>query len=320
MTTAIYGRDGTKVGHEPKASGREKVAWPQEVWDRIDEAVHAECARVEVAAKFLPMVGPIPALATTVASDLILQDGEILEVDETAVVAIAELQRLFRLTRQQVEDEPERMTAVTLATRCANLLCQAKDVLVFQGEKQALKHDLFANGHVQLKSGHITQGLISDVPASQTVQVPALARKSGESADTRWGENAFTAIAEAYSRLQGGTQLSQAHYGPYCAVFHHEAYADAFAPLASTLIMPADRIKPLVSSGFYGTGTLPPFRGLFMSTGNTADLVVAQAPTTAYVQDDQNSNLLFRVYTRFALRLKDPSSVILLKFQEKARA
>ena len=84
--------------------------------------------------------------------------------------------------------------------------------------------------------------------------------------------------------------------------------------------MPADRIKPLVGNGFFGTGSMPRFRGLFMSTGNTADLVVAQAPTTSYLQDDQDGNLLFRVYARFALRLKDPSSVILLEFQDRAKS
>ena len=198
MTTATYGREATKSGREMKMNGREKLEWPQEVWDRIDEAVHAECQRVAIAAKCLPLVGPLLPMTTTVPADIIVVDDQILEVDETAVVPIAEIQRLFRMTRQQVEAEPERMTAVTLATRCANLLAQAQDVLIFQGEKLALKHDLFANKHVQLKAGHLFHGLVSDVPAHQVLKVPALSRKDRDGGDPRWGENAFAAVAEAY--------------------------------------------------------------------------------------------------------------------------
>ena len=36
------------------ANRRDNVpGWTQEIWARIDEAVHAECARTKIAAKFL---------------------------------------------------------------------------------------------------------------------------------------------------------------------------------------------------------------------------------------------------------------------------
>jgi uncharacterized linocin/CFP29 family protein len=301
--------------------GREKVPWTKEIWAQIDEAVHAECKRTEIAAACLPMYGPVAAMTTTVPSDTVLTAGGTLEVDETAVAPVVEIQSLFRMTRQQVEDEAERMTAVTLATRCANLLCQAKDVLIFQGEKAALSHDLFSKNLVQLKSGHLPNGLInlpSTLP-NQVVAVGALPPPSPQDTETRWGENTFGAVAEAYSILQSGKELAQAHYGPYCLVLNHVPYADTFAPLPTTLIMPADRIKPLVMDQYYGTGTLPEFRGLMISIGgNTVDWVCAQAPTTAFVQDDPGGNVLFRVFTRFALRLKDPSAVIVLEFDKAA--
>ena len=40
--------------------GRDKLPWSQGLWDRIDQAVHAEAQRIKVAAKFLPMQGPLP--------------------------------------------------------------------------------------------------------------------------------------------------------------------------------------------------------------------------------------------------------------------
>ena len=55
----------------------------------------------------------------------------------------------------------------------------------------------------------------------------------------------------------------------------------------TTLIMPADRIKPLVTAGFYGTGTVPPLTGLLVSLGgNTMDLVVGMDVTTSFLQED----------------------------------
>jgi len=316
------GRDMT-IARRDMMKGRERAPLGQEIWDQIDQAVHAECERTEVAAKLLPMYGPIDAVATTVPSDTIVAGTEMMEVDETATVPIVEIQRFFRLTRQQIANESERMTAVTLATRCANLVCQAKDVLIFQGERAALKHPVFASHGVTLKSGRMPRGLITDQPsAGQKVSVRALARVNEAGGHPRWGEETFAAVAAAYSRLQGGGEgLLQAHYGPYCLVLHHQPYADSYAPLPSTLIMPADRIKPLVNGCFHGTGTVPPFRGALISTGgNTVDLVVAQAPTTEYVQDERDANVVFRVYTRFALRIKDPSAVIVLHFDEQGPA
>jgi hypothetical protein len=45
------------------------------------------------------------------------------------------------------------------------------------------------------------------------------------------------------------------------------------------------------------------------------DLVVGQEPVTAFSQVDSSGNHLFRLFARFALRLKDPSAVIRLEFQ-----
>ena len=75
--------------------------------------------------------------------------------------------------------------------------------------------------------------------------------------------------------------------------------------------MPADRIRPLVTgmadgkTHFYGTGTLPDNRGIFISVGgNTLDLVMAQDATTAFDQVDSDGYYRSRVFERFAVRKK----------------
>ncbi len=248
---------------------------------------------------------------------------------------------------------------MTLATRAANLLSQAFDVVIFQGVNSITpgenQHPLFRDGKVIARSGPAGPGLL-DAPFSditrednpqQIVTVPALKSPGSQQ---RWGENTFGAVSEAYARLQGGEGLAQAHYGPYALILNFVPYADTYAPLPTTLIMPADRIARLVTDGFYGmksgkdmsyekemqsignnssshsyggsthfygTGTLPPLRGVLVSLGgNTMDLVVGMNDKAEYVTQDAEGNFCFRVYERFALRLKDKTAVMRLEFDK----
>ena len=102
-------------------------------------------------------------------------------------------------------------------------------------------------------------------------------------------------------------------------------YADTYASRSTTLDIPAitaDRIKGLIGPRVYGTSTLPalgnpsPAKGVLTAIeGNTVDLVVQMAPTVAVVTQDQASgDYIFKVYERFALRLKDPKAVVELDF------
>jgi uncharacterized linocin/CFP29 family protein len=313
--------------------GREKLPWSQEIWNRIDQAVHDECERTKIASKVIPKYGPLAQSELVVISDTVVRDGQTLTVNESATIALVELQVEFTLTLQQVHREGELMTAVTLATRAANLLSQAEDVVIFQGQSAidgigGVQHPLFADNKVRVRSGPAGVGLVKAAEANpiQVIQVPALdpIDPTDPNEPLRFGERTFAAVADGYSRLQSGNGLQQAHYGPYGLVLHNEPYADTYAPLATTLIMPADRIKPLTTAGFYGTGTLPATgdtpntretTGVLVSLGgNTMDLVVAVDAITAFLQEDTEGRYRFRVYERFALRLKDTSSVIKFEF------
>ena len=133
-----------------------------------------------------------------------------------------------------------------------------------------------------------------------------------------YGPNTFTAVAKAYSKLQ-----AVGHYGPYALVLETIPYADTFAPLPATLTLTADRIRPLVTDGYFGTGTMPPnpsppvapYFGVLLSLGgNTMDLVMGVEPVTAFQQEDTTGNFRFRVVHRFALRVKDPTAIVILQF------
>jgi|GEM_PF-1662356 len=341
---------------------RNQLPWDEEIWNKLDRAVHDECKRTKIAAKFLPIHVPPSPNQLTIPSDTVIVDGrgdQKLSVDEVAINPLLELVVEFKLTVQQVEREAELGTAVTLATRAANLISQGEDIAIFQGDAAVgtgrrpgnPQHPLFRENKVIVKSGSAGIGLLNAPEAdgsNPTIQIVTVPTLDPTETPPRYGENSFGGVSTSYSRLQSGQGLAQAHYGPYVCVFNFEPYADSYAPLPTTLIIPADRIKPLVTEmpsdkdmymqsedmqmygrgmhylyscgyypRYYGTGTVPKFRGLFLSLGgNTMDLVVGVDAKTEYTNQDKDGNYCFRVYERFALRLKDTTSVIRLEFQE----
>jgi hypothetical protein len=81
------------------------------------------------------------------------------------------------------------------------------------------------------------------------------------------------------------------------------------------VVMPADRLRPLVERGLYGTAALAELSGLVLSLGGEAiDLVVGVEPAVAFLQVDSDALFRFRVFERFALRLKDDRSLVRLVF------
>jgi len=275
-------------------AGREALPWPEELWSRLDQAVHAEVDRTGIAGKMLPVQGPMPA-ATTVPANVI--DERTMTVPDDAVVPIVELSVEFTLSEAQVDGEVTLGAAVTLATRAANLLAQAEDLLVLQGDSGAA-HPIF--GHVKQR-GSSGPGLLA--AASSAIDV--------QSRNGHAGERTVDAVARAYGEL-----ASRGQSGPYALILSTEQYADVFEPLANTLVLPVDRLRPLVTQGLFGTAALPENSGLVLSLGGgSMDLVVGVEPTVAFLQVDGGGMYHFRVFERLALRLKDPEALVRLDFQ-----
>ncbi|MGC5561798.1 encapsulin [Streptomyces sp. FR-108] len=284
--------------------GRDKLPWSEDRWRFIDQAVHDEAARTRIGRRFMPIV-PLADVLTAPA-DTIVRNAGVLTVPEAMVTPLVELWVEFSLTKQQVEAEDDLATTVTLATRAANLLAQGEDLLIFQGNGAIENAELFLRQVLKVRAGPPGPGL-ADPDALEKDQVIVVPPTSG---NDRFGENTFTSVSQAYALLQ-----QKGHYGPYTLVLPTVPYADTFAPLTSTLIMPADRIRPLVEDRLFGTGTLEAHTGVLASLGgNTLDFVVGRDATTAFVQEDSEGLYRFRVFERFALRDKARSSRILLKF------
>ena len=304
----------------------DQIDWTQEPFKAVIDAVVAEASRTAVAAKFLPPHGPVSE-ARPVPSDIITKNDSALTIDSNKTTPFVDIRVQFILTKPQY-DEPDLTTAMTLATRAANLLVQAQDLVIFQG-RDAPNNEFFKKNPVFLGSGASPfpidlRGLFID---ADNPAIPVPPKPATATAGLRYGEHTSSAVSKAYSLLQ-----KLGHNGPYVLVLHSDVYADTIEPLEDTLIMPADRIKFFVTetdtaSGkdivrFYGTGALEPQTGLFMSLGgNSMDVVVlANSPTTKFLQPTTglNAGLMFEVSESFTLRLKDATAVVPLQFETPA--
>jgi uncharacterized linocin/CFP29 family protein len=310
---------------------REKLPWTQDLWDRIDMAVHDEMQRILIGRRFIPLVPASPDTLTVAADTVIVNPGSpteptnkgLLQVNEAAITEMIEVWVEFSLTKQQVEREVKLSTAVHLAIQAANLLAQGEDLLINQGDDVRQFNPLFLDGRIHTRAGPGPVGLANRRSLPNNGNPPDDDADGGQIIDVgftdpakeSYGENTFGAVGEAYARLQG-----RGHYGPYALILPPKPNADTRRPLATTLIMPADRIVSLVDGKFYGTGTLPEIPellGVMLSWGgNTIDLVIGRDATTAFLQEDTQGLYRFRVFERFALRDKNTSSRFLLKFEK----
>jgi len=340
-----------------------------------------------------------------------------LSVDESATNRIQEYWTTFRLSVAQVEEEehqemamshdvvtnhhqgpvvvdqhnghlnhPHRAsTAVSLALRAANILAQAEDLVLFNGQNAVINSPLFTGGLLLGvgTTGPLVQaldpklstdldfGLLNIQPvfkaaklqnlnivlpsAAQVIPVHPSVPGTATSPPT-YAENTLNAIASAFSVLQG-----LGHYEHYALALNTIPYADIHQALKTTLIEPVEPVSHLIKAGIHGTGTLPPFTpvtpvgpqplstglptqingnainfpplstpdgptanvlytGVLVSlSGNTMDHVRGRMEDhldviVTFNQKDANEQYRFRVVQRFALRLKDPTAVIVLLF------
>jgi uncharacterized linocin/CFP29 family protein len=347
------GSGGSSNPQSLHQKGRSKIPWSKDVWDRIDAAVAMEVKRTRVCGRFLP-VRPVPPKTTSVPTDSYgfvpgaAGAGGIFSVDEGATIRLNEYYVEFELTPQQVDQEEGdfknlgHSTAVTLATKAANVLAQAEDLIIFQGQNAITGAGPFTSQQVQTLGGNqpLDTGLLNFPigsklppppgagPLTPAITILPVGPLAPAVPGVIYGPNTFEVVAQAYSQLQ-----AVGHYGPYALVLETIPYADTFAPLPATLTLTADRIKPLMTAGFFGTGTLPPnalpappppavtpplvppYFGVMVSLGgNTMDLVSGHEPIAAFQQEDTTGNYRFRVLQRFALRVKDPTAIVILQF------
>jgi uncharacterized linocin/CFP29 family protein len=165
----------------------------------------------------------------------------------------------------------EASTAVSLAMRTANMLAQAEDLILFNGQNAVANSPLFGRSLIQSLDANLQtnvgSGLLNITAAGdivlpppprpdllQVIPVHPVAPPPVAGQPPLYRENTLNAVAQAFSVLQG-----LGHYENYALILNTVPYADLHQALPTTLIEPVEPISHLVRAGIHGTGTLPPF-------------------------------------------------------------
>jgi uncharacterized linocin/CFP29 family protein len=119
---------------------------------------------------------------------------------------------------------------------------------------------------------------------------------------------------------------AQGHVGPFACVLGTRAYQVAHQPFTGETVFARDRIEPLIGRELLRSSTVDDRqfdaqtqdgRGVVISLGGDAvDLAVAIDAEPEFLFISPEVRYTFRVYERFALRVKQPSAVVGLTAKE----
>lgn len=292
-----------------------EVNWDQAVWKEINDAVKMEMGKVRIAQKVFPTM-MFDTNPTEIPNDVInFQDPDGLSIKEGRTKPFVEIYQEFPLTNTQVGKEAQIKTCKTLARMAAKALALAEDTILFQGDTGKLPGNVKADLIDSAAAGLLGEAnpLDADDDDENKVTIPILVNRLVAS-ETKavFGENVFSAVAEGRAILNSKAQAQN-----YALFLPTKVYADTHVPPSkASLVTTAERIKPLVEGGFYGTGTLPPDKGLLVAlAGDPTCLYVGREATTEFVRKE-GSKYFFRVVERIQFVARDPRAFVLLNFEK----
>jgi uncharacterized linocin/CFP29 family protein len=283
--------------------------WTEAQWTLAQEAVRDEARKVRVAASFLPIDGPVPREQQSVELQQLLPLPAIpgiaarLEINDAATRPLTSLSVNVSLSRQQVAD-PRLSSAMLAFRRAATVIARTEDHLVFRGQPPGLPAPI-------VPPCNITGG--AAFPGLWNV---GLANPGGV---VNLGMNPIAqalvaGISRAITILEG-----QGHMGPFAAALNPMLFDTAHTPNAPALVLPADRIKPLLDGPLLRTSHLPMIAGVPAAivvslAGELLDLVVGEEISVASIQAtaEAATRVIYRVAQRFTLRIKQPTAVVAL--------
>jgi uncharacterized linocin/CFP29 family protein len=285
-------------GETMNGNNMRETVWNPGIWAEIDGAVKNAVGQVRVAQKVFA--------ATSLPDAAVVPDDQLdtaqLRVQEGRTKPLLEISGEFPLTQSQTANESNLRTGKALAQLTAKGIGRLEDALFFQGKSA----DVPQNFDV-LNKDSADGGLLG--VAKTKIKV---SKKDG------YPESIFKSVVDGISELD---KLLQP--GPYALFLEPGIFADAHTPNSAN-VTPADRIKPLVTGGFYSTGTLlirgkggaaDTQRGLLVSLGGEPTaLYVGHDPFTEVTQSDVRGNLRFRVFERVQIVARDPQALVAFEF------
>jgi uncharacterized linocin/CFP29 family protein len=289
-----------------------QVGWSDTQWSWIRQAIGEEVNKARVAGSFLPVYGPLPSSTQVVPSERM--DERRGTVDDVSTTRIVEVSVEIDLTQPQVREE-ELSSALLLFRRAANIIARMEDWIIFNGvpDEGRQPGSIQAAGPDQ-RWGYRIQG---GDPDSRGLLEEAESAVSGIALD---GEQLVPKIVQAVTLLEG-----VGHLAPFACVLGMDAFVVAHTPAPGSLVLPRDRIEPVLERQLLRSSTIddrpwdgaePPARGVIVSlAGDPIDLALAVDAAPQFLYVNAEARYVFRVYERFALRVKEPKAIVRLEFE-----
>jgi uncharacterized linocin/CFP29 family protein len=297
------------------------VSWTDTQWKRVRQAVTEEANRVRVASSFLPSYGPLPPSTQVVPSEVV-NEAE-LTVDDVATTRLVELWVDIELSQQQIAED-ELSSALLLFRRAANIVARGEDRTVFQGRPNApgagnRPPDFHVGpnqgvpvalqirggtepGDIDLNTDPGAAGLLEAVDEDAALDL-VIASPLGP-------DELVVSIVTAITALE-----DIGHLAPFYCVLGNDAFVAAQTPIANSLVLPSDRITPFLGRAILRSGTIPDTHGVVISlAGDPVDLAVAVDVVPQFLNVTDAGRYHFRVFERFALRVKERHAIARLEF------
>ncbi len=202
--------------------------------------------------------------------------------------------------------QPDLSSALILFRRAANLIARVEDRIVFGGQPSANPDPSTLDVSppiYRVSGGETFRGLIDEAlavtPTPNSITLPPGPPP----------ELIVSRVADAITQLE-----QEGHLSPFGLVLGSNLFIRAHDPSPS-LVLPADRIKPLLGGGpLLRSTTIPPDEGVLVSlAGDLVDLVVARDISAKYLQTTMEPRHVFRVSQKMTLRVKQPTAIMALQ-------
>jgi len=295
------------------------IQWTEDQWSLVQQTVREEARKVRVAASFLPRNGPwgsdTDSVPTQVFNDtqpfpLGLPGGPNvrLAVDDRTTRPLTTISVNVQIRNSQMA-QPDLSSALSMFRRAANIIGRIEDGLIFQGQNSVnpFNNLQFRNlpNVFQVSGGEEWRGLIDAATRQGSGQQPFDSLRD-QNGTLVYSPDAFVRdITRGISTLEGGGYLA-----PFALVLGNDLFELAHTP-TNSLVMPADRIKPILNGPLLRSSTIRPLYGVLMSTaGDPVDLVLASDISVKPVQVTMEPRHVYRVSERFTLRIKQPRAIL----------
>ena len=283
--------------------------WTEAQWTRVQETVRDEAKKARVAASFMPLQGPLADDVQTAPLQRLQNvfapgPGELLQVVDHDTRRLTTLAVNVGLRGAQVA-EGDLDTALVAFRRAANLIARAEDYVVFRGQPGPNPRTPRALRPCDIRGGARFLGLLPTalMIAQEPVGFPLPVGLVG-------------AVSRAVSRLE-----RRGHLGPFAVVLGNHLFDAAHSPLG-TLVLPSDRIRPLIDGPLLRSswlnrrvGRRQAPSGIVVSLADDLlDLIVAKEISVRRLQVTVEPTVrhVYRVSQRFTVRIKQATALVAL--------